>query len=119
MARFYGAIGYGHSVETKPGVWQDVVTERLYYGDVLRNTRQLKEGQSVNNDLTVNNSISVMADAYANEHFFAVRYIKWAGAYWTVSEVDVQRPRLVFRLGGMYNGPKAGASGDSGSDSGS
>jgi hypothetical protein len=107
MAKFYGSIGYGESVETKPGVWKDVITERKYRGDVLRNTRQLKEGQSVNNDLTVNNSISVVADAYANDHFFAIRYIRWAGTLWTVSNVEVKSPRLLLQLGGVYNGETA------------
>ena len=107
MAKFYGAIGYGESVETSPGVWQDGIVEYSYYGDVIRNTRKLQEGESLNNDLSVGNSISIVADAYANEHFFAIRYIQWAGTYWTVSDVEVQSPRLLLRLGGVYNGPKA------------
>lgn len=107
MAKFHGEIGYGETVEKAPGVWEDVITEKSYYGDVIRNTRQLKEGEGVNADLSVGNSISIVADAYANEHFFAIRYIKWAGALWTVSNVEVQSPRLILRLGGVYNGPKA------------
>lgn len=108
MAKFYGEIGYGEPTETAPGKWEDVITERKYYGDVIRNTRQLQEGEKVNSDLSVQNSISIVADAYAREHFFAIRYIKWAGALWTVSDVEVQSPRLLLRLGGVYNGPKAG-----------
>lgn len=107
MAKFYGAIGYGVTEETAPGVWKDLITERSYYGDVVRNTRKLQEGENLNNDLTVNNSISIVADAYANEHFFAIRYISWAGTLWTVSDVEVQSPRLLLRLGGVYNGPTA------------
>jgi hypothetical protein len=105
MAKFHGTIGYGESVEKAPGVWEDVITERSYYGDVIRDARYLKEGEGVNNDLSVGNSISIVADAYANEHIFAIRYIKWAGALWTVSMVEVQSPRLLLRLGGVYNGP--------------
>ncbi len=105
MARFYGAIGYAEQVEMSPGVWKDILVEYNYYGDVLRNTRRLQNDDKVNNDLTVSNSISVVADEYAYEHFFAIRYIQWAGSLWTVSEVEVQRPRLLLRLGGIYNGP--------------
>jgi hypothetical protein len=108
MAKFYGAVGYGHSMETSPGVWEDVITERNYYGDVVKISRKLQEGESVNNNITVSNSIEIVADAYANEHFFAIRYIYWAGTTWVVSDVDVRSPRLVLRLGGVYNGPKAG-----------
>jgi hypothetical protein len=107
MNRFYGKVGYGVSVETSPGVFEDVITEFSYFGDIVRNSLKFREGQSVNNDLTVSNSISVVADAYANEHFFAIRYVEWAGALWTVSEVEVQSPRLLLRLGGVYNGPTA------------
>lgn len=107
MARFYGKVGYGESVESTPGVYEDVITEVVYFGDVVRNTRNLQDNQRVNLDLTVNNSISIVADAYANEHFFAIRYVEWAGTRWTVSEVDVQSPRLLLRLGGRYSGPSA------------
>lgn len=108
MAKFYGVIGYNEgTVEITPGVWEDNIVEYQYYGDVVRNTRKLQEGEQLNNDLSVGNSISIVADAYANEHFFAIRYIQWAGALWTVSDVEVQSPRLLLRLGGVYNGPKA------------
>ena len=106
MAKFHGAVGYGESVETAPGVWTDSITEVSYFGDVVRNTRRLQEGESVNDDLTVGNSIGIVADAYANEHFFAIRYVEWAGALWTVTDVEVQSPRLLLRLGGVYNGPR-------------
>jgi hypothetical protein len=109
MARFFGKVGYGTSVEKKPGVWEDVIVEIAYFGDVQRNIRQLRDGASVNGDLSVNNSISIVADAYANANFFAIRYVEWAGTLWTVSEVEVRSPRLLLTLGGVYNGPKGTA----------
>lgn len=107
MAKFYGEIGYGDSVETPPGsgVWVDEITEFAYYGDVIRNTRKLDNGENLNNDLSVSNSISILADQYAIEHFFAIRYIRWAGTLWTVTNVEVQSPRLIVSLGSVYNGP--------------
>jgi hypothetical protein len=113
MARFYGRVGYGESVEAVDeddngtGVWKDEIVEYSYYGDVVRNARNLQEGENLNFDLSVQNSISIVADAYANEHFFAIRYVEWAGTLWTVSAVEVQSPRLLLRLGEVYNGPKA------------
>lgn len=109
MARFYGKVGYGEPVEKSPGVWEDVITERSYQGDVVRNSRNLVDDQKVNLDLTVSNSISIVADAYATDHFFAIRYVEWAGTRWVVSNVDVQSPRLLLRLGGVYRGPTAAA----------
>jgi hypothetical protein len=103
--KFCGKIGYGLSVESAPGVWVDNITERTYYGDVIRNTRQLQNGEYLNLDLTISNSISIVADAYAVNHFYAIRYVEWSGALWTVSDIEVQSPRLILRLGGIYNGP--------------
>lgn len=105
MARFYGKVGYGESVEQAAGVWVDEITEYSYYGDVVRNIRRLREGENLNSDLSVGNSISIVADEFANEHFHAIRYVEWAGTKWTVPDVEVQSPRLLLRLGGVYNGP--------------
>jgi hypothetical protein len=105
--KFFGQIGYGDTVESAPGVWKDVITETSYFGDVIRNTRQLQDGSKVNDDLSVNNSISIVADEYANEHFFAMRYVKWMGTLWNITNVEVQSPRLLLTLGGVYNGPTA------------
>ncbi len=108
MARFYGNIGYSTgTVEKSPGVWDDNITEFAYTGNVIRSARGLETGTSVNDDISVSNSISIVADAYANEHIFAMRYVSWQGALWKIQEVEVVRPRLLLRLGGVYNGPKA------------
>lgn len=105
--KFFGQVGYGHSVEDpdQNGVWDDVVTERPYYGDVVRNNRRLITGAEVNSDLTTSNSIEILADPYALDNFFAIRYVEWAGTRWIVSNVETRRPRLILQLGGVYNGP--------------
>lgn len=109
MNRFYGPVGYADSVETPlgSGVWRDRVLEFPYFGDVVRNIRRLQDGDSVNSDITSGNSISIVADERAFEHFHAIRYVRWAGAYWTVTSVEVKSPRLILALGGVYNGSKA------------
>jgi hypothetical protein len=103
--RFSGKVGYGVTVETAPGVHVNQMTEYTYFGDVLRNSLKFQSGESVNNDLSVSNSISIVADAYAREHFFAIRYVEWAGTKWSVVDIEQQSPRLILRLGGVYNGP--------------
>lgn len=107
--KFYGNIGYGLQTEIRPGVWDDSITERPYFGDVVRSTRRLADGAEINNDLTVSNSISVVADAFANDNFLAMRYVEWNGVRWVISSATIQRPRLVLELGGVYNGPTPGA----------
>lgn len=109
MAKFYGVIGYAETVETRPSIWQETVIERPYYGDIVRNVRRLEGGENVNDDITINNSISIVADPYAREHFFAIRYVKWMGTAWKVTNVEVLSPRLLLTIGGVYNGQTAGA----------
>lgn len=108
MARFFGVVGYAaDNVETAPGVWQDVIIEQHYQGDVIRNTRKLESGGDLNDDISVGNSISIVADEFAVEHFSNIRYVKWAGGLWTVTTVEVKAPRLILSLGSVYNGPTA------------
>lgn len=107
MAKFRGVIGFGTSVEVRPGVWKDTIVEKTYSGNVIRNTRRLEPGENLSKDISVGNSISIVANAYANENFLAMRYISWVGTLWTIADVQVERPRLLLRLGAKYNGPKA------------
>ena|ERR1700752_4766956 len=107
MAKFHGKIGYAQTTETAPGVHEETITERLYYGDIVQNRRSLHVGDKINPDISLGNSISIVADAYAREHFSAIRYVEWAGSLWTVSDVEVQAPRLILSLGEVYNGHTA------------
>lgn len=106
MARFYGIIGYGVSEETVPGVWSDVITERAYYGDVLNDLRATSPSEKVNDDVRLQNRISIVADPYAIGNYLRIKYVQWAGILWTVNSVDDERPRLILSLGGVYNGPR-------------
>lgn len=105
--RFYGEVGYGDSIEnpSDSGVWVDDITEVAYYGDVIRDTRKLEPGEGLNDDITVNNSISIVADDFAFEHFFKIKYVRWSGVLWSVTNVEVKSPRLILSLGSVYNGP--------------
>lgn len=103
MPKFYGPIGYAETKETAPGVWTEVITERYYYGDVIRNTRRLQTSDKVNDDINVSNEISIVADPFANGNFHAMRYVGFMGAKWKISNVEVQYPRLILSIGGLYN----------------
>lgn len=107
MAKFYGEIGFCEMAEVPvgSGVFKERIVSRNYYGDVVRNVRKLVSGDSVNSNVTVDNRISIVADPYATEHFFAIRYAVWQGTRWQVTSVEVERPRLLLTLGGVYNGP--------------
>lgn len=104
MAKFYGEIGYAESSETSPGVWENTITERLYSCDVIRSTKRWQNGDKVNDDLTINNEISIVADPFAYNNFHTMKYVKWMGASWEISSIEILRPRIRLTLGGVYNG---------------
>lgn len=103
MAKFYGTVGYGITKEAPPGVWDEEITERNYSGDVLQFYRRYDASEYVNDDLNVSNRISIVADAFACDHVADMRYICWMGSKWKIHGVDVQRPRLILTIGGVYN----------------
>lgn len=104
MAKFYGKIGYANTVETKPGVYEEQIVERSYYGDLIRNTRRLQSADQVNDDINIGNEISIVADPYATNNFHTMRYAVFMGTKWKISNVEVSYPRLILTLGGVYNG---------------
>ena len=107
MAKFGGKVGYVSLTETSPGVWTDTATEHEYFGDVLREQKNWSESNQVNDNLTVSHRISIVADNFAFENLQTMRYVIWSGAYWKVRSVEIQRPRIILTLGGVYNGDKA------------
>jgi hypothetical protein len=107
MARFFGKVGYGVTVETAPDVWSDSITERDYYGEVLNDTVSQEESDKVNDDVSLSSRISIVADPYALGNYSDIKYvIDGGGVYWRVTSVQVKRPRLILSTGGVYSGPK-------------
>jgi hypothetical protein len=105
MAKFYGVIGYIEEVETKPGVWTPKVTERNYFGDVLRDSSGWSvQSDSTNDDLTINNQISVVADPFAYQNVRFMKYVVFMGTKWKIKNVEIKYPRVVLSIGGVYNG---------------
>lgn len=115
MSKFYGPIGFVESEETYPGsgVWEDVAVEHSYRGDIIRNTKRWEIGEKFTADHNFGNQFSIVADPYAMNNIFAIKYLKWLGTYWNVTTVEVQTPRLLLSIGGVYNGPKVEATGGS------
>ena len=108
MAKFHGLVGFATSELLSPGVYADDITEREYYGDVIREVKTFNQAQNqVNDNLTLGNRISVVGDDFANLNVARLRYVIWGGEYWKIISVEIQRPRLILSLGGLYKGPKA------------
>ena len=107
MAKYYGVIGYAETVETTPGVYEEQITERNYYGELVRNTRRLQTSDQINDNINIANEISIIADPFATQNFHAMRYIEFMGAKWKITNVEVRYPRLILTIGGLYNGDES------------
>lgn len=103
MAKFYGMVGYSETVESKPGVWTDEITERLYTGDIIQLSRSLRTSEGLNDNIELNEYVSVVADPYAMGNFMHIKYVEVRGIKWKIRNVEVQSPRLLLTLGEMYN----------------
>lgn len=104
MAKFYGVIGYEEPQETRPGVFEPVITEHSYSGDVLRSSKRNESGETINDNITISNQFSIVADKYAYNHVYSMRYIVYMGVKWKISDVEIQHPRMTISVGGIYNG---------------
>lgn len=104
MAKWFGKIGYANTTEIEPGIYEEGIEERSYYGDVTRNSRMLQNSDGVNDNINISNQLSIIADPYANENFHSMRYVEFMGTKWKITNVEVQYPRLILTLGGIYNG---------------
>ena len=104
MAKWYGVIGYSETTQVSPGDWEPTITERKYFGDVIRNTsRWSTTADSTNDDLNINNQISILADPFAYQNFHAMKYVEFMGTRWKITNVEVQYPRLILSIGGVFN----------------
>lgn len=108
MAKFFGIIGYIETEETRPSVWESVVTERKYYGDLERYIKRYSNGTKVNDDLTLNATVSIVADPYLLSHYGMIRFVVIDNIAWKVESVEPNYPRFSLIVGGVYNGPRAG-----------
>ena len=107
MGKWSGKIGYSSPVEVRPGVMEHQITERSHVGDLIRNTRRTEGGDRIIENLVLSNSVSLVADAFAMNHFFEMVYITMFGTKWKISIVEVKPPRLILQIGEVYNGPTA------------
>lgn len=103
MGRYFGVIGYAETKQTEPGVFEEVITERIYFSDVNRSSRRLESSGGINDNITINNEFSILADPYAIQNIYAMRYIEFQGAKWKITNAEVQYPRLKLTVGGLWN----------------
>mgnify|MGYP003290525621 CR=1 FL=1 len=104
MAKWYGTIGFVESKEVSPGVWDDEVTERKYFGEVNRSRRMYQAADQINDNLNISNEFSIVSDPYVDEHIHSMKYLEFKGTRWKITNVEDQYPKLILTVGGVYNG---------------
>lgn len=109
--KYYGRVGYIDTVETRPGIWEEQPIERKYRGDIIRLSSALSGMDNSNNEnIAIHNQISIVADPFAYKHFSKIRYIEYMDTFWEITSIQVNRPRLIITIGGVYNGNTVGTS---------
>lgn len=101
--RYCGLIGYRITVDKGKGIWEEKIIERRFKGDVTRASSRNQQGESINDNFTISNNLSILADEFALSNFSSIIYCKWLGKKWKVNSVEIQHPRLILSIGGEYN----------------
>lgn len=104
MTKFAGLVGYVTQVETKPGVWSPVDNPVIMRGDIIRQSSTSQNESKVNSDVSLNHRVSLIGDAYAFNNYYNIKWIQIDGQKWKVVSIEIQRPRIIVTLGGLWNG---------------
>lgn len=100
--KWFGKIAFADQVDDGTGIWENKIVERDYFGDILQNSKR-NQVTEINQDITVTNQLSVIADPYLLDSFHKILYVTFMGSKWRVSEVQVGYPRLTLSFGSLYN----------------
>lgn len=111
MAKFSGYIGFVKNETVRPGVTKNVAIEKPYRGDVSGLIFQWESSGQVNDNVDLDNTLTIVADSYMLENVYAIKYVIIRGTAWRVTRIRERFPRLVLTIGGVYNGEKASTSG--------
>lgn len=104
MAKFYGKIGFVKVSETAPGVYRPKEVLKSYKGDLLNLVNRWEPGENTNDELVLNNRISIVADSFAYQNIGAMKFVEQYGSRWKITAAEIQRPRIILSVGGVYNG---------------
>lgn len=104
MPKFYGNVGFGVTKETSPGVWEESIVDRQYAGDISKNSRRYSTSDKVNDDISLDLTVSIIADPFFFQNIGNIKYVEYLGSKWKVSSIELQYPRLNLSIGGLYHG---------------
>lgn len=103
MPKCSGVIGYALAGETQPGVWTEGITEKKYFGDIVKDNRRIVDQGEVNGSINISNNISIISNRFMLENMAYMRYLVFNNSKWKISSVEIKPPRIIITLGGIYN----------------
>ena len=78
--KFYGMVGFWQEdVEAAPDVYQSVITERPYTGDIQSYKRNWQNEGDQNDTIVARNQISILSDLFMQQNWRSIKYIIWNG----------------------------------------
>lgn len=104
--KYYGKIGFlEDQVETAPGVFENQIIEREYYGDVVRWTsRWQNDSRNLNDNLNMSNQFKIVFDPYGFDHLQNLLYLEYNNVRWKIITFELTYPEVTIYIGGVYNG---------------
>lgn len=105
--KYSGIIGFSlGTTETAPGVWKPTYAEHRMTGDLLTVRQNNQNNSSINDQLTMSNQISIVADAFTYQNMTNIKYATFMGQTYKISSIEDLRPRLRLTLGSVYTHEK-------------
>ena len=104
MAKSQIKIGFVTTVETSPGIWDEQIQEKIYYADVTRRYVKQNYNTTINANVDISNTLSIVANPEILTNLQSIRYVSWMGQRWSIGSIEVNYPRLILGIGGIWNG---------------
>lgn len=105
--KFSGPVGFAIYSEVTPGVWDTIIVEKPYKGDVEQELRRLYPTDDKNDNINIDDRIRITANPFALQNYQQIKFVEHMGCCWTVKTVDIRNyPSMYLYLGGVYNGKR-------------
>lgn len=104
MAKYCDIIGFCISEDQGNGIFKDRILEKRYKGEIIRQSANNVQNDNLNGDLILNARINILADPYTIRYIGTIKYAYYMNVCWKVTSFELQYPRILISLGGVYNG---------------
>lgn len=110
MSKFTGLVGFITQEESIPGVWSPIENSKKMRGDLISssatngNGSRIADSGKVNDDVSLNHRVSLLGDYYTFNNYLNIKWIQIGGRKLEVSSIELQRPRVILTVGGLWNG---------------